>query len=73
MAQSHPTAARRAWRSDALDYMGARTPPAGAGQGFYESSFDLREGLDVIECGVQLLPEDLASEFKRLSSRATAR
>ena len=70
MAQSHPATARRTWRSDALEFIGARVPAAAAGQGFYESSFDLREGLDVIEGGV---PDELAIEFKRLSSRATSR
>jgi hypothetical protein len=38
---------------------------ADASQGFYESSFDLRTGLEVIEEPLQSLPADLASEFRR--------
>ncbi len=39
--------------------------PRDNGQGFYESSFDLRTGLEVIEAPLLALPEDLAHEFRR--------
>ncbi len=38
---------------------------ANAGQGFYESSFDLRTGLEVAEASLLALPDELAREFKR--------
>jgi hypothetical protein len=38
---------------------------AEAGQGFYESSFDLRSGLDVAEASLHTLPDEVAREFRR--------
>jgi hypothetical protein len=37
-------------------------------QGFYESSFDLRTGLEVSEAPSQVMTEDLAREFRRQQS-----
>ena len=36
-----------------------------APQGFYESSFDLRSGLEVTEEPLQAMPEELEREFQR--------
>ena len=38
---------------------------ADAGQSFYESSFDLRTGLEVAEAALHALPDELAREFRR--------
>ena len=41
------------------------TKPGDAAQGFYESSFDLRSGLEVSEAPLQAMPEELEREFQR--------
>ena len=57
---------------DRNDWPGFDTRPAHKprdnGQGFYESSFDLRTGLEVIEAPLLVLPEDLAHELRRQQS-----
>ena len=54
---------------DRNDWPGFDTRPAHKprdnGQGFYESSLDLRTGLEVIEAPLLVLPEDLAHELQR--------
>ena len=69
MVQSALSTTARVPRRTHFDFMLARGPANDASQGFYESSFDLREGLEVIEAPMQHLPEELKQEFKRLAAR----
>lgn len=69
MAQAVSIAVERTSRKSRFDFMSARGAVNDAGQGFYESSFDLREGLDVIETSTPPLPDELEREFKRLAGR----
>ena len=69
MAQSALSTTARVSRRLHFDFMSARVPANDASQGYYESSFDLRTGLEVIEESMQQLPEELKQEFKRLAAR----
>ena len=69
MAQSALSTTARVSRRSHFDFMLARVPANDASQGYYESSFDLRTGLEVIEESMQQLPEELKQEFKRLAAR----
>jgi hypothetical protein len=54
---------------DRNDWAGFNTraarPSGDPAQGFYESSFDLRRGLEVFEASMYGLPEELKRELKR--------
>ncbi len=58
---------RHAGRSIAFDF--PRRADAGEmSLGFYDSSFDLKRGLDVCEAPVALLSDDVLREFRRQSA-----
>lgn len=42
-----------------------RGEPAEIAAGFYDSSFELRRGLDVCEAPVALMPDEILREFHR--------
>lgn len=58
-------AARASSRLNAAVDFGRRREPAEGSNGFYDSSFELKRGLEVCEAPAALLPEEILREFRR--------